>query len=63
MNQDGDKPGPPVCTGPKQEEGTNMGRGWSSVLGGQWKRGWVWSPDREFEKEREKVRGVQARVT
>lgn len=46
MGRDGDKPGAPVCTGPKQEEGTDMGRGRSSVLGGQGKRGRVWSPER-----------------
>ena len=35
MGGDEDEPGAPLCTGPKQEEGTDIGRGWSSVLGGR----------------------------
>lgn len=46
------QPGPPVCTGPKQEEdGTNMGR--NSILGGQGKRGRVLGPERENLRKRE----------
>lgn len=58
MGRDGDKPGAPVCSGPKQEEGTDKGGGGALF--------WVGRGRREgcgTHRERERVRGGPSSVT